>query len=158
MEKRAVEIGNRLIFPYTPVKIDVVGSVARGDEDPKDIDYLITVKDVSSNYLRKVEIKDPFKITQWDNCGTYNCYFKVKNTNYPHKRPILVNLFLTDTDSYIYAKLGRLYSKGDNICLRKKARQKGYTLNNYGLFSIETNRPIDRKFKRLSSLISFLKE
>jgi len=155
MDKLAVDIGKRLIFPKMPLKIDIVGSVARGDENPKDIDYLITIPDISSNYLRKVEIIEPFKITQWDNCGTYNCYFKVKAPNRPST---LVNLFLTDRDSYVYAKVGRLLNKVDNIKLRKLARKKGYTLNNYGLFSLETGRNIERKFTSVNSLINFLKE
>jgi len=134
MKRRAVEIANHFIFSYKPYKIDLVGSVARGDDDPKDIDYLITVSKIQDDYLSKIRIDKPYEITDYDACGVYNCYFKVK---------------------YVYAKIGRLLDKGHLIHYKKLANQKGLRLTNKGLINIETGKRSTLKFN-CNTLLRYL--
>jgi len=152
MKRRAVEIANHFIFSYKPYKIDLVGSVARGDDDPKDIDYLITVSKIQDDYLSKIRIDKPYEITDYDACGVYNCYFKVK---LPQKRNVLINLFLTDKKDYVYAKIGRLLDKGHLIHYKKLANQKGLRLTNKGLINIETGKRSTLKFN-CNTLLRYL--
>lgn len=152
MKRRAVEIANHFIFPSKPYKFELVGSVARGDDYPHDIDYLITVSKIQDDYLSKIRIEEPYEITDYDACGVYNCYFKIK---LPQKRKILINLFLTNKKDYVYAKIGRRLDKGHLIHYKKLANQKGLRLTNNGLFNLHTGKRSNLKFT-CNTLLKYL--
>jgi len=159
MDRVADDILHHFIYPYKPYKVEVVGSVARGVEQPKDIDYLITIPSMATNnlyatYLADMSMAEPYEITKVDKCGTYNCYFHVLNKQ--NNRTHLINLFLTDKKHYFFGKLARLADKGHNIYYKKLARDKGLLLNNTGLYSLQTDEPITQKFNSVDSIKNFL--
>jgi len=139
-------------FPYKPSKIEVVGSLGRGEAKWKDIDLLVTVPTITDNYLKDIKIISPTKMYKIRSCGTYNCYFTLRDNKHFYPE---INIFLTDKKSYVFAKLARLRSKGQNIGLRRHAEQKGLKLSQYGLFKGDT--PITKKFKDIDSLELWLK-
>lgn len=150
MERVAKDIQKHFTYPYRPYKVEIVGSVARGILEPHDIDYLITLKQFDADFLNNVSVSYPYRITELNECGATQCYFKVQK--YP-KRSILVNLYLTNKESYMFSKFGRLTDKGHLIHYKKLAAEKGYILNNYGLWD-KKKKP--RKFKSIKDLIYFL--
>lgn len=150
MNKLAHEIKSHFTYPYRPFKVEIVGSVARGEMHPHDIDYLITLIHFDPEFLNKVGVDSPFRITEVDECGETQCYFKVKKNM---KRPILVNLYLTDRDHYIFAKFGRLTDKGHLIHYKKLAADKGLLLNNTGLWD-EDNK--SKTFKTINQIQKYL--
>ena len=144
----ADKVKKLLKFPSKPSKIDVVGSIGRGEPNYKDIDLLITVPTVTKDYLSNVTVKKPYKITNVRSCGTYNCYFTVEG--FPE-----INLFLTNKEDYIYALLSRLKSKGQNIGLKRHAKRKGMKLSQYGLYKGSDR--VNKKFKNIEDLENYLK-
>jgi len=154
MNKVADDILHHFSYPYKPYKVEVVGSVARGAENPKDIDYLITLPSMDSSYLANISMVEPYEITTVDKCGTYNCYFHILNKH--SSKTHLINLFLTDKKHYFCGKLARLAHKGHNIYYKKLARDKGLLLNNTGLYSLQTNDPISQKFNSVDCIKGFL--
>jgi len=96
MERLAKHIQKHFTYPYRPYKVEIVGS-------ERNIEYLITLHQFDSDYLSNVDVSYPYRITEVGvPVGGRNisdqCYIKVQK--YP-KRPILINLYLTDKESYI---------------------------------------------------------
>jgi len=149
MEKVAKDIMSHFIYPSKPYNVEIVGSVARGEQKPHDIDYLITLDKMDNDFLNKVGIDLPYHIIEVLECGEYQCYFKVKKNN---KRPILINLYLTDKKSYVFTKFGRLTDKGHLIHYKKLAADKGLLLNNTGLWGT------DKQFRSINQLKKFLEQ
>jgi len=150
MEKVAKDIMTHFVYPYKPYKVEIVGSVSRGAEHPHDIDYLITLNDYDEDFLNKVGIAPPYRISEVDECGATNCYFKVQK--YP-KRNILINLYLTDKNSYVFSKFGRTIDKGHLIHYKILAQDKGYLLNNWGLWDKNDK---SKSFKTVKDLKEYI--
>jgi len=91
MERLAKHIQKHFTYPYRPYKVEIVGS-------ERNIEYLITLNQFDADYLSNVDVSYPYRITEVGRNISDQCYFKVQK--YP-KRPILINLYLTDKESYI---------------------------------------------------------
>lgn len=134
-EKTTIEdamlVGNELLSRIQQYceKIEIVGSIRRNKEMVGDIDIAIIPKPPIDEFIKKVK-----ETIDFDYGGKKKLFGMFQG------RPI--NIFISTPGSFgacIYQTTGpALY----NIFVRQKAKQKGLKLNEYGLFTRETNEKV----------------
>ena len=128
----AMRVANRIIADLGRIKavgrIEYAGSLRRLSETIGDIDILVTSEDPPA-------VIDAFTalagVTTVQGSGTTKASVVVDDT-------IQVDLRVVDDDGFGAAILYFTGSKGHNIGLRQRAMDRGWTLNEYSLSSIDT--------------------
>lgn len=144
--KKAKEIANELKEFLKPVvsKIEIVGSIARRHESVSDIDIVAISKGDVLTFLKENNIS----ILSGKKEAIFFDYKKLP-----------INLWLTSKESFPFTVLHFGAGKGI-IDIKRKAIEKGYTLNRYGLFKegkrVNIN-SINELFKLLNTTTKFYK-
>lgn len=118
VKKIALKIVNYL-QPYCK-RIKVAGSIRRKEKNPGDIDIVLIPKD-KENVEEALRKKGRFV-----EGGEIEAVFKIGN--------VKVELYYTVEEEWGACLLAYSSEKGASIGLRKIAREKGFTLNQHGLF------------------------
>jgi len=122
----------------------IVGSLRRQVPKVKDIDFLVLGNDETSHdIINKLE-KDKIEILSSGNK-------KIMLTYYDKR----IDIFFTSKSDLVPALLHFTGSKIFNIRMRQKAKQLGYTLNQYGLFDSKGNKIKIRSEKTIFKLLGF---
>ncbi len=118
VEKLARKLSKSL-RPYCK-KIKIAGSIRRKEPNPQDIDIVLIPKDKEKleNFLKKKG-----KYLQG---GEHESTWRIEG--------VKVELYYTTLEEWGAALLAYSGKKGSNIGLRKIAKEKGFKLNNHGLF------------------------
>lgn len=119
----------------TGSKVFIVGSVRRQDQNPNDIDMLLT-SNTNLETIKSIE----------GGPKRYKMMYK----------SVKVDLFVTPEEDLPFAMLHFTGSKLYNIRLRAKAKTAGYLLNQYGLFRRDTGKKVNRKFNSEYDIIKFI--
>jgi DNA polymerase (family 10) len=109
--------------------LHVVGSIARKSHNINDIDF-VTLKDLNNIIVSIKKEYEPlgFKITVLKN-GKKHSSILFNNIDQ-------IDFWKADNkDDLKYMKINRKIDKGHNIAYRKKARELGFKLNDYGLYN-----------------------
>ena len=125
----------------------IVGSYRRKSECSGDIDVLITSTSSKTTYIEMVTmfnnvinafIKDKYMVELLAT-GPKKCLAicKINGTNSISRR---IDLLLTLRHEYIYSILYFTGSASFNVKMRSKALELGYTMNEYGLKPVESNK------------------
>jgi DNA polymerase (family 10) len=123
----------------------VVGSIRRHAPTVKDIDFLIIGDDDTSyNIISSLSKNKNIKVLSSGNK-------KIMLTYYGKR----VDIFFTSKSDLIPALLHFTGSKIFNIRMRQKAKQLGYTLNQYGLFDNDGNKIKLRNEKSVFKILGF---
>ncbi len=121
LSKKIVE----LIKPYSK-RIKIVGSIRRKEPSPRDIDIVLIPKD-------KIKIKKLLSEKgKFLEGGDKKEIYRIKG--------VKVELYYTTPESWGACLLAYSSRKGAGIGLRKIAKEKGYKLNQYGLFDSKGRR------------------
>lgn len=130
--------------------VTIVGSYRREKQDSGDIDVLISYKnDLDSKKAQEdfekiiYTMKENKYITDILAFGSKKC-LAVCNLNQETKYRRL-DLLLTSPEEYPYALLYFTGSDKFNIEMRKKALEKGYSLNEHGLKPLKNNKNVSLK-------------
>lgn len=115
-------------------KIEIAGSIRRGDKTPVDIDIVLIPKD-KRKLLEFIKSKGEFIQT-----GDKKASFKIKG--------IRVELYFTTPENWGATLLAYSSKIGSAIGLRMFAKRKGYLLNQYGLFNKKTKKYIAGKTEK----------
>lgn len=103
--------------------IYIVGSIARGNENPNDIDF-VTTTNLNDLALKLEELFSDNILFNIVGAKRLNCNINDINVDVWFAQPYELNEML----------VMRTIDKGHAIAYRKKAKQLGYKLNDYGLF------------------------
>jgi len=137
-------------------KMEIVGSYRRGAETSSDIDVIITSKNQQIfinfvDYLLEKKI-----ILHILSRGKSKCLVIAKINNYKARR---VDFLFTSPEEFPFAILYFTGSKIFNTYMRQVALDKGYTMNEHGIYKLETKRKTDkveRIFKDEKDIFDFL--
>lgn len=109
--------------------VTIAGSIRQGKEMVGDVDIVVIPKDPVDEFVIKIKEKIEFEYG-----GSKKLFGMYKD------RPI--NIFITNKESYgacLYQSTGpAMY----NVHKRRLAKNKGFKLNEYGLFNRETNEKV----------------
>lgn len=141
MESKNNVIDNIVQKLNTISNLYVVGSYKRGEENVNDLDYISTIKLLKLFDYIKLLFPD-LKII---NFGKKYMSLMING--------IKVDIWHTSSESKGWTTLMRTVSKEENIYLRKRAKELGLKLNEYGLFSSDGAKI---KLKNLKELYKFL--
>jgi DNA polymerase/3'-5' exonuclease PolX len=142
--------------------IDITGSYRRGKPKSNDIDVLITFKTITYpteiyNKILSQEAKDlglhfhkPFQNGK-DKIAT------IVTFNDGQKHVVKVDFFISNKASYPFQLLYTTGSRNLNLISRKVAQNKGYLLNQNGLYTVSTKQSefMAKPSKRLTSVKHF---
>ena len=112
-------------------KIQIAGSIRRGEKNPGDIDIILIPK--NKKKIGEILGKKGRKILG----GEQKVFFKIEE--------IEVELYYTIPEEWGAALLAYSSRRGSGIGLRIIARMKGFKLNQHGLFSRKTGKRIAGK-------------
>jgi DNA polymerase (family 10) len=120
--------------------IHVVGSIRRKCSVVNDIDLLLVTTRYINNVFDKIYFDETYqyKVNQ---CGERRCMITIKR---PNCNPIKCDIFYATKSELPYALLHFTGSAEYLQRIRYIAKRKGLLLNQYGLFSIGSDRPIKR--------------
>ncbi len=120
--EKVLQLSKKIIAylkPYSK-KIQIVGSIRRKEKNPIDIDIVLIPKD-------KEKLKEFLKTKgKYLQGGEHESTWKIEG--------IKVELYYTITEEWGAELLAYSSEKGSGIGLRKIAKEKGFKLNNHGLF------------------------
>ena len=141
------------------IKYKIVGSYRREKDYSNDIDILIYSKDkLIDKFLKIIEkpnkIKPKIKDTLFKGTSKFKGYIKINN-NLPVRS--LDILYISDIKSWPFSLLYFTGSKEFNQRMRSYALNKGYRLNEYGLFNSKTNKLVNKTFKNEKDIFDYLK-
>src|SRR3972149_2999688 len=137
-----LDLSKRIITSLNPYckKIQIAGSIRRGEKNPGDIDVVLIPKDrlKSSHFpektpkerLEKFLMKKGKKLQGGDRESTWRI------------EGVRVELYYTNSEEWGAALLAYSSRKGSGIGLRIVARMKGFKLTQHGLFNRKTGRRI----------------
>lgn len=117
-----INLANNLVKKLKPFckKIEVAGSIRRGDKNPKDIDIVLIPKDVS-------KIKEFMEtMGRFLQGGEHESTWRVERVN--------VELYYTNEKEWGAELLAYSSTKGSAIGLRMVAKRMGLKLSQHGLF------------------------
>ena len=112
-------------------KIQIAGSIRRGEKNPGDIDIVLIPK--NKKKIGEILEKKGRKILG----GEQKVFFRIEE--------IEVELYYTTSEEWGAALLAYSSRRGSGIGLRIIARLKGFKLNQHGLFSRKTGKRIAGK-------------
>lgn len=129
-ENHVLELSRRILRILKPLsrKVEVVGSIRRGEKHPRDIDIVLIPKD--GGKIRETLSKKG-KFVQG---GEKKATFKIEG--------IKVELYYTTSEEWGATLLAYSSRRGSGIGLRIVARMKGFKLTQHGLFNRKTGRRI----------------
>ena len=135
-------------------EIYTTGSVARKEENIKDIDFLIVTTKFIDNLLESLYFTDRsgILITKIYSCGNRKCSIRLNIDDTSLK----IDLFYALTCNLPFALLAWIGPRIYNIRLRAKAKKMDYLLNQYGLWDIDTNKQVESNFKTQADIQKFL--
>lgn len=137
--QEALVIGDEILTSIQQIEgvkhADIAGSLRRKKETIGDIDIIIEAENKDRKNIIKT-ILSLQKVSKSIEAGTTKATIVLKNKN------IQVDVRLVNADEYGAALLYFTGSKEHNIKLRIIARNKGFKLNEYGLFEITTGKKI----------------
>ena len=135
--KEAFVIGNEILAAIQQIEgiknADIAGSLRRKKETIGDIDIIIEAEMKDRKKILK-NILSLQQVSKLIEAGITKATIILKNKN------IQVDIRFVNADEYGAAMLYFTGSKEHNIKLRIIARNKGYKLNEYGLFEITTGK------------------
>jgi DNA ligase (NAD+) len=145
------------IFPHTFGKFEIVGSYRRGAEHSGDIDVIITSTTERLfidfiDYLKKVKV-----ICNILSRGTTKCLVMAKIPSSTVVRR--VDFLFTTPQEFPFAILYFTGSKIFNTVMRQKALDKGYTMNEHGIYEVTPSGmkiPVTNEFKTEQDIFDFL--
>lgn len=147
IEKTLKDADKKIIF-------DIVGSYRRGKEYSGDIDVLVTHNSKPDDLLKTiVEKMKEHKYIVDDFALGKEKYMGVCKVCSVHRR---IDILFIDPSQYSFALLYFTGSKLFNINMRKIALEKGYSLSEHGLKSIETNELIKKNITTEKDIFKFL--
>jgi len=151
----AAEIKKRLVFNLNgrPRRFEVfsVGSVRRQAPHVKDIDFLVVIpagdeaefeRVLGSAALRPSRGADTLMVADTYAAGPRRRSFILRRRTGGRAQNYRTDLFITTTAEKPYALYHFTGPKEFNIRTRAHVKQKGWLLNQYGLFSVATGRRI----------------
>lgn len=137
-----------------PYEIVVVGSVAREEPNVKDIDFLIITPMLINDLLKTVWFDCPrIKIKKLSSCGTRKCFVHLTIDG---KCKLKIDLFAAIKADKPFALLHHIGPKGYLMRIRRLAKDKGYLLNQYGIFDRKTSEPVPGQFRDVCDIQKFL--
>ena len=138
---------------YTNIEFDMVGSYRRKKKDMGDIDILI--KNEDNIELNKIidKLKENYYIKEILANGKKKFMGICKIDKLPARR---IDILLTNKEHYYYTLLYFTGSYEHNIKMRKKALELGYSLSEYGLKNIESDKYIDNEIKSEKDIFKIL--
>lgn len=147
IEKTLKDVDKKIIF-------DIVGSYRRGKEYSGDIDVLVTHNSKPDDLLKTIveKMKEQKYIVDDFALGKEK-YMGVCKVCSVHRR---IDILFIDPSQYSFALLYFTGSKLFNINMRKIALEKGYSLSEHGLKSIETNELIKKNITTEKDIFKFL--
>jgi len=107
------------------IKIQLVGSIRRGEQNPIDIDLLVIPKKNGKQKIEEFLMKKGKLIRHGEKVISYSV------------EGVQVEIYFTTKNSWGAGLLTYTGSSGYNIGLRMYAKKKGFKLNQYGLFKGE---------------------
>jgi len=120
-----------------PKYLKIAGSIARGNENVKDIDVL-SMKDLN-------EVKeDMLKIFP-------DAVVEKQGSNYLRLKIVVdgidigIDIWKTTKENLLFAMFHYIGNKNFNIRSRMQAKRLGYKLTQYGIFNLKNNKRIDVK-------------
>jgi DNA polymerase (family 10) len=135
--KEAFVIGNEILAAIQQIEgiknADIAGSLRRKKETIGDIDIIIEAEMKDRKKILK-NILSLQQVSKLIEAGITKATIILKNKN------IQVDIRFVNADEYGAAMLYFTGSKEHNIKMRIIARNKGYKLNEYGLFEITTGK------------------
>ena len=139
-------------------KIEIVGSYRRGAKTSGDIDVIITSKDpeIFKKFIDKL-INDKIIIHVLSR-GPTKCLVIAK-LYYGHDRGRRVDFLYTTPEEYPFAILYFTGSKIFNTVMRHVALEKGYTMNEHGIYKMQDKKKgekVDHLFKSEEDIFDFL--
>lgn len=137
--ERVIELSKKVVSWIKPYcrRIEIAGSIRRGEPNPKDIDIVLIPKSKESKEkLEKLLESKGKKILG----GEQKAYFKIKG--------IEVELYYTFPEEWGATLLAYSSRRGSGIGLRIVARLKGFKLSQHGLFSRKTGKRVAGKTER----------
>lgn len=120
----------RILKPFSK-RIQLVGSIRRGEKNPGDIDIVLIPKD-KEKIKQVLSKKGKFMFG-----GEKKASFKIEGIN--------VELYYTTNEEWGAALLAYSSKRGSGIGLRIVARMKGFKLTQHGLFNRKTGKRIAGK-------------
>ena len=131
----------------------MVGSYRRKKKDMGDIDILI--KNEDNIELNKIidKLKENYYIKEILANGKKKFMGICKIDKLPARR---IDILLTNKEHYYYTLLYFTGSYEHNIKMRKKALELGYSLSEYGLKNIESDKYIDNEIKSEKDIFKIL--
>ena len=131
--KSVLSLAKRIVSSLKPYckKIQIAGSIRRGEKNPGDIDIILIPK--NKKKIGEILGKKGRKILG----GEQKVFFKIEE--------IEVELYYTIPEEWGAALLAYSSRRGSGIGLRIIARMKGFKLNQHGLFSRKTGKRIAGK-------------
>lgn len=138
---------------YTNIEFDMVGSYRRKKKDMGDIDILI--KNQDNIELNKIidKLKENYYIKEILANGKKKFMGICKIDNLPARR---IDILLTNEEHYYYTLLYFTGSYEHNIKMRKRALELGYSLSEYGIKNIESNKYIENEIKSEKDIFKIL--
>ena len=123
---RVLSLSRRIISSLKPYskKIQIAGSIRRGEKNPGDIDIVLIPKDKEK--ILNIMKKKGKHILGFNK----KAYFMVEG--------VKVELYFTTPEEWGAALLAYSSKKGSGIGLRIVARMKGFKLTQHGLFNRKT--------------------
>lgn len=139
---------------YENIEFDMVGSYRRKNKDMGDIDILI--KNDDDIELNKIinKLKEYNYIKEILANGKKKFMGICKIDDLPARR---IDILLTNKEHYYYTLLYFTGSYEHNIKMRKKALEMGYSLSEYGLKNIETEKYIENEVNSEKDIFKILK-
>ena len=139
MEKKNIyNVNIELLKKFQPIKLYIVGSIARKEENPKDLDY-VTLEDLK-NIAKKIPDEDINELgtrhLNFNYCGYSVDVWRAKNLDE------LRTMFVM-----------RSIDKIHNIAYRKIAKRKDWKLSDTGLWDNEGNRIIFKDEQELRKIL-----
>lgn len=129
----------RVIMRDFPNAAEIVGSYRRGSINSGDIDIIFTSKNPTDfqDFVKKFQDELIVDMLTFGKKKSM-CFAKLDDAH-PARR---LDFMYTKPEEYHAAILYFTGSKAFNVKMRSIAKDKGYSLNEYGLFDLKTKRPV----------------
>jgi DNA polymerase (family X) len=140
-EQLAQELTRHLLAAPGIEKVTPAGSLRRGRETVGDLDILVTGKGCIEDESRQALIEHLLRFP-----GFMDLIAKGENkVSFRHRNGMQVDVRLLAPESFGAAMQYFTGSKAHNVALRQRALKMGYTLSEYSLADLETEKPVAGK-------------
>ena len=134
--KTVLELSKKVVSWISPYckKIEIVGSIRRKVENPRDVDIVLIPKNSQAKEKLEKLLESKGRKTLG---GEKKAYFKIHGIN--------IELYYTVPEEWGAALLAYSSKRGSGIGLRIVARLKGFKLSQHGLFNRKTGKRVAGK-------------